>query len=209
MIIYTDLDYVLHHYTPDMLDVCHKLFGPFDISVSDCNRLSKAGPFDYAKKEIPLTDEMINQAVYVVDRDRARWLPTQWGGVLANALIERMDEFGDEVRVITARSTWRNAGQVVREIFGRDLPLFTCSSHHKHLIIDDNSIYFEDTALIVNNVLNKNKNSIVIYPVWTWNLGKIDKDVENRSIPMRENMWESIPGIIESAKRRIENGSKR
>jgi len=207
MIIYTDLDYVLNHYTPDMLDVCYSLFGNRDISASECDRLSKDGPFSYAKKEIPLTEDMVDQAVYVVDRDRARWLPTPWGQVLANALIDRMDNHGDEVRVITSRSTWRHAGRVVHDIFGKEAPLFTCESKYKHLIMEDNSIYFEDSPLIINNSLKTHKNMIVFYPLWAWNKDKVEKEVEDRSIKMTMGMWPRVPAIIESAIRRIEGKS--
>lgn len=203
------MDYVLHHYTPDMLDVCYTLFGNRDISVSECDKRSHDGPFSYAKKEIPLTEDQVDQAVYIVDRDRARWLPTLWGRLLAEALIDRMDNHGDEVRVITARSTWRHAGRVVMEIFGREVPLFTCESAHKHLIIENHSIYFEDSPSIINNTLHAHDNMIVLYPLWAWNRGKVDEDISDRAIPITMDMWPRISLIIESEIRKIKNGNKR
>jgi hypothetical protein len=205
MIIYTDLDYVLHHYTPDMLDVCYKLFGNHAVSSNDVDRFSYSSPFSYLKKKIKLTDEMIDQIVYVVDRDRAFWNPTPWGKILARSLINCMNN-GDEVRIITARSTWRHAGRVVKEILGEDVPLFTCRSRNKHLIIEDNSIYFEDASFIINNVLEKNKNTYAFCPLWAWNKNKIDEKFKNRVTIMRGDMWNDLDRLIEKTKEKIFHG---
>ena len=204
MIIYTDLDYVLHHYTPDMLDVCYSLFGRFDISVSECDRLSFDSPFCYAKNQIPLTEEMVSKAVSKIDEDFCRWLPTDWGRTLAEALKKRITDHGDELRVITSRSSWRYAMKIVDEMFGEGIPLYTCESKNKHLIIEDNSILFEDHSEIINNVLKRNKNTYVIYPLWAWNRGKIETGLSPRSLPMKIEQWNNVGEIIDSMQRRIE-----
>lgn len=204
MIIYTDLDYVLHHYTPDILDVCYSLFGRFDISASECDRLSFDSPFCYAKKKVPLSEEMIDKAVFKVDEDFCRWLPTDWGRTLAEALKQRVTDHGDELRVITARSSWRYAIKIVNEMFGEGIPLYACESKNKHLIIEDNSILFEDHAGIINNTLGKNPNTFVIYPLWAWNRGKIKTEFSSRAMPMKIDQWDNIDQIIEATRRRID-----
>jgi len=172
MIIYSDLDFTLHHYTPAFVNAFLDMFG---IEIDGCKLELFSGdwPLNVILTDYPqVTEKMLKMVCREVDKD-TNWEPLPWQNCLVNALYIRQKKKRDSLRIVTARSCGRKTiEQMTRGMFGtlsKNIHTFLCSRNSKHLMIKDGSIVFEDLAPTANLIGENCYNSLVFVPKWRWN----------------------------------------
>jgi hypothetical protein len=190
MKIYTDIDYVLHDYTPSFLESALDYFKtnypPKKILVPKGKYNSPITPYVEA---FDMSNKMIDHIVDLAN-EKESFCPTP----CYKHIIDFLNSGNKDVVVITARSNRRGAERIVNKCFGRSVPVVTTDTHNKHLLIEDGSIYFEDHPDAINGVLQNRKDVLMVVPKWPWN---IDIPKSRSIIHLEPNKFANISKLIE------------
>jgi len=193
MKIYTDFDYVLHNYSVSYEKAIIKY-----LKISYATNYRKSifkdkhkRPLDPYIESYSLSKELTEDLVYIANELGGIYKTDCFDGIYDFLLFQK--RIGNEVIVITARSTRKNVEKIIHDILGNDTPVITVDTKHKYLAIEDNSIYFEDDPDAIIPVLNNRKNVLVVVPKWPWN---IDLSVNDNIIHLHHNEFENISKII-------------
>ena len=193
MIIYSDIDEVLHEYRTAFYRELKILY---DINIDnslmpdeyDFGKILKE-KFDLPEKEFYNLIDHINLI--------EEWIPTSFSKHIINFLKKR-EEKGDQIFFVTARTSRRGANYIIKEIFGKHMPIIQCDAQYKKYIINDKSIYFEDRGDTVESCSEKNKNSLIIVPEWPWNSYLRDKNLENVKVCKHDDFERILEEINEN-----------
>lgn len=172
MNIYTDIDYVLHDYTESFLlslqefkgitqpPIPYKNYEDYLINITE-----SLSPYIFLHN---LNYEDLTEMFKIANKS-FKWNPTPFSKEIIKFAKKRY-KMGDEIIAITARSELYAARHITSKCFGFDIPVIGCETRYKYLAMQNNSVYFEDHAESVENVLNYRKNMCVICPKWPWNI---------------------------------------
>ena len=210
MIIYSDLDFTLHHYTPAFVKTFSDMFG-IEINGKRMEEYSDQWPLNSVLEDHPkITKKMLNMVCRKVDKD-INWNCLPWLEKLVNAMYKRQQDKKDSLRIVTARSCGRKTVEkMVRSMFGEEskrIHTFLCSRHSKPLMIEDGSIVFEDLAPTANQIGLNCPNSLVFVPKWRWNEFSL-KETENVMFLDKERLKtnESALDFLEEVEEKLKLG---
>lgn len=182
-IIYCDIDFVLQDFVPDFIGALRWLFGikiareEFDDFVK--NEKDIIDPIQSFCKKIGLDQSQIKNVIRQSSSDSICWKPTPFGETLAKFLVQYYITTGNKIIIISSRRDRESAQKLIKNIFNEiEIPVITCESEYKHLVIKSDSIYFEDYYKIVNNCGEFCPKTQIYVPRWPWNVSLI-KDYPN------------------------------
>jgi len=177
MKIYTDIDYVMHDYEISFLralkSIHNREFKQIDMLQ---DKVVTDSHLSLYEKEYGLTTDQIWEAVYLANTYK-EWHPCSFSGHLVE-FLKGMVENGHEVLAITARESRRGAEAITKSAFRYSIPVITANTENKKYAIEDNSIFFDDSSIAVNEVLREKNDVVCIVPSWPWNLESlVDHDL--------------------------------
>ncbi len=193
MKIYTDIDYVLHDYSPRFLEAALQYFKitkpPKPIKFPKKSYYPSLAPYIEA---FDMSDELVWDLVMKANEIEGL-CPTPCFSHIKDFIMKKKRQ-GAEVIAVTARSTRTNAEKMVQKHLGKNTPVITVDTPYKHLVVEDGSIYFEDHPEAVEGVLQHRKDVLIIVPKWPWNLD-IPKD--KSIIHLDPHGFSKLPELIE------------
>ena len=169
MKIYTDIDYVLHDYTPKFLEAALQYFKikepPKPIVTPEGAFYPSLAPVIEA---FQMSDDLVWHLVRIAN-ELPGHIPTPCFHPIMHWIRSKIWD-GADVVAVTARATRMNAEEMIFDCLGPEVPVITVDTPYKHLVIEDNSIYFEDHPAAIEGVLKHRKNVTIVVPKWPWNL---------------------------------------
>lgn len=195
MKIYTDFDHVLHNYTPSFIRNIEILSGK-ELKLSTL-------PANYDLFTW-MGGHGISQDIFQTALDLTsssnEWDPTHFCHALLDYYRSMMEK-GHQLIVVTARPFREAVESMMKEKMGADskIPVISCKSQFKHLVITDGSLIFEDHPLTAIDCAQYFPNSHVFVPIWPWNEHLRFLNFPNLTMLDQEAMATDIAQHVEEA----------
>lgn len=174
--IYSDFDHVFHNY----MEVFYE-----ELEKSTKRTLNQEGaPNPVNLNDIPSffgIPEWQYKEVLDFTSAQDHWRPTPFAYSLLSYMKNHMDN-GGELIIVTARPFREGVDTICKNLLEYDVPVISCKSEHKHLVMQDGALIFEDHPQTAIECANRLPSSHVIVPCWEWNEYLLEEGPANLTV---------------------------